>query len=133
MRRSGTLLAILVLFGAGLAAWWWRAPESTPGSIPAGETRVTVEVLNATTIDGLARDVTRRLRRAGIDVVSFGAASGPELDSTRVLIRRGDSATGVRVREVLEVGRVVRDPDARLLLDVTVLLGRDAARAARRP
>lgn len=89
--------------------------------------RITVEVLNASGRPGLARSGVRMLRRAGIDVVGFGnaAASVGHLDSTRILVRRGDAAVGERVREALGVGRVVAEPDATLLLDVSVLLGAD--------
>lgn len=90
-------------------------------------------MLNATDVDGLARDVTRRLRRGGVDVVSFGSASEPGRDSTDLLVRRGDSAAGLVVRDVLGFGRVRLEPDASLLLDVTVVLGTDAAAVDRDP
>jgi hypothetical protein len=86
---------------------------------------MTVEVLNGTTVDGLAREVTQRLRHAGIDVVSFGGAQDTSLDSTVILVRRGDSTDALRVRRALGLGRVLIEPDARLLLDVSVLVGRD--------
>jgi hypothetical protein len=91
-----------------------------------------VEVLNASGLDGLARTGTRVLREGGLDVVDYGTVSGEvgRLDSTRILVRRGDPAVGDRVRRVLQVGRVVVQPDSTLLVDVSVLLGRDfAARA----
>lgn len=90
---------------------------------------MTAEVLNGTPIDGLAREVTRRLRRAGIDVVDFGSGPDTTLDSTTILVRRGDAAVGLRVRRALGLGRVVVQPDPRLLLDVSVLAGRDLATA----
>lgn len=87
---------------------------------------ITVEVLNASGRSGLARSGALSLRRAGIDVVYFGTAPDPAtLDSTRIIVRRGDRAAGERVRAALQVGRVSVDPDSSRLLDVSVLLGRD--------
>jgi hypothetical protein len=100
--------------------------------IPGERDRITVEVINTTDVDGLARDVTRRLRRAGIDVVYVGSGREQAVDSTLILVRRGDPAAGERVRSALDLGRVGISPDPRLLLDVSVLLGPDAASALRR-
>lgn len=87
---------------------------------------ITVEVLNASGRSGLARSGALTLRRAGIDVVYFGNATDPTvLDSTRILVRRGERAAGDRVREALRQGRVSIDPDSSRLLDVSVFLGRD--------
>lgn len=97
--------------------------------IPGEGDQPVVEVLNTTTADGLAREVTRRLRRAGIDVVYFGSDRGRGVDTTTILVRRGDSTQAARVREVLGMGRIVMAPDPRLLLDASVLLGPDLARA----
>jgi hypothetical protein len=93
---------------------------------------LTVEVINTTGKSGLARSGTRLLRSAGIDVVNYFASSDRPLDSTRIVVRRGTAATGERVRAVLQVGRVVVQPDSTRLVDVSVQLGADfAARAPR--
>jgi len=93
--------------------------------------RITVEVRNASGRPGLARAGTRMLRRAGIDVLTFGNApetlEGGTLDSTRIVVRRGSAAVGERVRRALGVGRVVVQLDSNRLLDVSVLLGGDFA------
>ena len=91
---------------------------------------LTVEVINTTGKTGLARSGTRLLRSAGIDVVNYFASSDRPLDSTRIVVRRGTTASGERVRAVLKVGRVVVQPDSTRLVDVSVQLGADfAARA----
>ncbi len=87
-----------------------------------------VEVLNSTDVDGLARAVTRRLRREGVDVVYYGTLRDSTPDSTRIVIRRGDSAYARTVRRILGTGRIEVRPAPDLLLDVTVILGTDAAR-----
>lgn len=96
---------------------------------------MTVEVLNASGKPGLAKLATRVLRRAGIDVVTFGnaPATAGTLDATRIVVRRGTAAVGERVRRALGVdlgvgvGRVVVALDSSRLLDASVLLGRDFA------
>jgi hypothetical protein len=88
---------------------------------------ITVEVLNASGRPGGARIATRILRRAGIDVVFYGNAAegGTALDSTRIIVRRGDAKVGERVRAVLGAGKVEVQLDSGKLLDVSVLLGAD--------
>jgi hypothetical protein len=83
-----------------------------------------VEVLNGTTRAGIARSATRRLRRHGLDVVYFGNAE-ERVDSTRVVVRRGDPARGRIVREALGVGGIVVASDTLRRVDVSVFLGRD--------
>jgi calcineurin-like phosphoesterase len=110
-------------------AYAHRGPERIIPAIIPGDRgpAVTVEVLNATAIDGLAREIARKLRRQGIDVVYFGAAGRHDLDSTMILIRRGDSTAAVAVRNALGSGRVALELDPQRLLDISVVVGRDAA------
>ncbi len=123
------VVAGIVLAGGG----WWAARRVTARGqalpIPGAEQRITVEVLNAAGIDGLARAVTRRLRHRGVDVVFFGTAPVDTFESTLILVRRGDSTAAVRVRDALGTGRVVVEHDARLLLDVSVMLGAETGAA----
>ena len=88
-------------------------------------------MLNATGKPGLAKIGTRLLRRARIDVVAFRNAPdsirGGILDSTRVVVRRGDSGVGERIRRALGVGRVSVQLDSARLLDASVFLGVDFA------
>ena len=120
-RRWRVTPALLVV--VALAA---SCKEREPPPVLAAEdgSRVVVEVLNASSRRGLARIGTRVLREAGLDVVSFGNAESA-LDSTRILIRRGSDDAGRRVARVLGVGVIERRLDSLLLVDVTVLLGRD--------
>jgi hypothetical protein len=121
------MVGVLLLALGALACNRGRKDQafSIPGD---GGDRITVEVLNASGRPGLARAGTRLLRQAGIDVVSFGNApggGGPPLDSTRILIRRGPTSVGERIREALHVGTVLVRPDTTRLLDASVLLGAD--------
>jgi len=103
-------------------------PEPRPRdrTIPSPDHRVTVEVLNGGRRAGAARAATRLLRRHGLDVVFFGNAA-EATDSTRVIVRRGDPASGREVRRALGVGRIVVEPDTLRRVDVSVILGPDYA------
>ena len=100
------------------------APRAHAYPIPSPEGRVTVEVLNGTKRAGVARAATRMLRRRGLDVVFFGNADAA-VDSTRVVVRRGDSVAGREVRQAIGVGRLVVEPDTFRRVDVSVILGPD--------
>lgn len=122
---------------AGLVGWFALRGEPGPPppahAIPGEGERITVEVLNSTGVDGLAREITRQLRRQGIDVVYFGTADSTAIDTTLILVRRGTPGAAQKVRTALGAGKVVSDPDSTLLLDVSVLVGADLARAPRTP
>ncbi len=131
------MVAAAVTLVAVVLGWWaigLRRVDRGPNPIPGERYSVTVEVLNAIGVDGLAREATMRLRERGLDVVSFGDAAFDTLTLTRVVARRGDTTAARQVQEALGVGVVVDDEDPRLLLDVSVHLGRDALAAlGRRP
>lgn len=92
--------------------------------IPTGQNRIIVEVLNGSGRPGLARLGARRLRRHGLDVVLFGNADS-SVDSTRVILRRGERVRADRVLDALGAGRVGEGRDSLRLVDVTVILGPD--------
>lgn len=85
---------------------------------------MTVEVLNGSRRAGAARAATRMLRRRGLDVVFYGNAESA-VESTRVIVRRGDQARARDVRQVLDAGRIVVEPDTLRRVDVSVILGPD--------
>ncbi len=118
---------------AAIAYWVSVSGGSSEAApvVPGENDTSMVEVLNGTRVDGLARAATLRLRQAGIDVVYFGTAAQASVDTTLIMIRRGDSTAAIRVQDVIGAGRIVMDPDPSLLLDVSVLLGHDVARADR--
>jgi calcineurin-like phosphoesterase len=128
-QRLGLIALAGVLLVSALTLAFCSRRDRVEGhayDIPSGSDRILVEVLNATPRPGLARDVTRELRRAGLDVVGFGNASGDDRrDSTTVLVRRGDAAAGDRVADVLGQGLVAVETDTLLRVDVTVILGED--------
>ena len=130
---AGLVVSMAMGFGSGARSDAPSAPEEVPdvpaARAPAGE-RVRVEVLNAAGIPGLARVVTRTLRERGFDVVYFGNARGFSPESTLVIDRVGREETAREVADALEVVRVRSRPDSTLLLEVTVVVGRDWKGAA---
>jgi hypothetical protein len=128
---AGALALLIALRGgdgsAGPAVG--RAARAVPGS---GE-RIQVEVLNASGMNGLARITTGLLRDAGYDVVHFASDTTDALDSTQVIVRRGNAEHGERVLRALGTGRLVTAPDPSRLVDVSVRAGGDLATRFRDP
>jgi len=128
LRRVVTaLIALVLLAGVIVTRGAWRhrgrtRPRPPDVNAPA-ETRVRVQVLNATTTRGLARRAAMHLRDRGFDVVEMGTTT--ELrDTTLVLDRSGHAGLAKRVADALGGARVESRPDSSRYLDVTVLLGR---------
>lgn len=131
MRRvKGRWILLGLLLAAGVYAggrWLLAQREGSPASngvariVPPGE-RIKVEVLNATTIRGLARRATFHLRDLGFDVVSNGNSS-ERLDSSVVLVRSGRMDWGELAAQGLGGARVEARPDSSRYLDLTILLG----------
>jgi hypothetical protein len=87
--------------------------------------RIRVEVLNASSVAGLAREVTQRLRSAGFDVVYYGNAGRMTRDSSVVVDRIGNADAAARVAAALGVDRIETAIDTTLYLDATVILAPD--------
>ncbi|MFL5403916.1 MAG: LytR C-terminal domain-containing protein [Gemmatimonadales bacterium] len=125
--RKLALIAVLLPVAAGivfLARPSAEQPPATAFAAPLPEGRVLVEVLNGTRRQGAARTATRMLRRQGLDVVFLGNADSLA-DSTRVIVRRGDSTRARYVAHALGAGRVMVETDTFRRVDVSVILGED--------
>jgi hypothetical protein len=85
-------------------------------------TRIRVQVLNATTTRGLARRATDVLRDKGFDVVDVGT-SRQQSDSTVVLDLSGHPDWARRVAAAMGGAQILARPDSSRYLDVTVLIG----------
>ncbi len=97
-----------------------RAPLADPRW--AGGQHITVEVLNATKVRGLARRAARTLRDNGFDVVSTGT-NPDQFDSTKVLDRTGHRDWAVLAAKAMGGGTVLVRPDSSREVDLTVLIG----------
>jgi LytR cell envelope-related transcriptional attenuator len=136
MTQKARWVAVAVLlFGvsAGIAAFATRktaAPvrETALGRLVTREvtappnTRVRVEIVNATKTSGLARRATRVLRDRGFDVVKYSTSSTTQ-DSTLVLDRTNHPDWAALVGKALGGARVAARPDTSSYVDVTVVLG----------
>ena len=124
-RIAAALVLALVLVSVIVVALWKRPPNTgllgRPVRAPS-DTRIRVEVMNATKTRGLARRATAYLRDRGFDVVAVGTVSEAR-DSTLVLDRSGHPEWAQLVARALGSARVESRPDSSRYLDVTVLLG----------
>ena len=125
-RIAAAVAIVVVLIGVGVyAATRSRAGVTgilgRPVRAPA-DTRIRVEVMNATKTRGLARRATAFLRDRGFDVVAIGTVSEAR-DTTLVLDRSGHPEWAALVARALGNARVESRPDSSRYLDVTVLLG----------
>ncbi|MEI2721391.1 MAG: LytR C-terminal domain-containing protein [Gemmatimonadales bacterium] len=102
--------------------------DSAIVGLPPLTRRVTVEVLNASGVEGLARVGMARLRRVGLDVVGTGNATAAqrEAGATVVLVRRHDTTGAGRVLTAYPKATIREEPSATPLVDLTVVLGTDA-------
>ena len=132
MKPAIQALAAVAVLGVAVLAWRATRSDGGAGNEP-GESDweslprvVTVEVLNGGSRIGAARDAALRLRRARLDVVAWGNAPAELKDTltttVRVLVRRGDSTGVGRVAEVFGNADIVDAPDARRLVDLTVVV-----------
>ncbi|HVE79734.1 MAG TPA: LytR C-terminal domain-containing protein [Gemmatimonadaceae bacterium] len=120
---AGVALSLLVI-GVLVA----RRYVGRPGAAPVpdvtapSDTRIRVQVLNATRVRGLGRRAMWHLRDRGFDVVELGTSPSVR-DSTLVLDRSGHPEWAQLVADALGGARVEARPDSSRYLDVTVLLG----------
>ena len=129
LKRGVALVVLLALVGGvvfaarSIRARSGPARAAPPDASAPNSERIRVQVLNATTVRGLARRATMHLRDRGFDVLETGTA-GEQRDSTLVLDRSGHPERAQRVADALGGARVESRPDTSRYLDVTVLLGR---------
>jgi hypothetical protein len=133
-RARGLIGFVVAIAAAGVIAWATMREEAVPvrattlGRLVTRDvtappnTRIRVEIINATKTSGLARRVTRLLRDRGFDVVKY-TTSGTLQDSTVVLDRSGNPQWATLVAQVLGGARTDARPDTSRYVDVTVVLG----------
>lgn len=131
MKRRGVIALVVIVAGAlavsRIIVMGPPGPPSLPRHasvlIPAG-TRVRVEVLNASTVRGLARRATMYLRDRGFDVVENGSATTAERrDSTLILDRTNHRQWAVLASGAMGGARIESRPDTLRDVDLTVLVG----------
>ncbi len=117
---------------ASLLSEYFASPNENPISTNVQNVLkneiITVEVLNACGVQGLANEITQYLRKNKFDVVNIGNYKNFDLDHTLVLDRV--SLNGIYAKKVARVlgvneKQVVPQLDDSLQLNVTVIVGKD--------
>jgi hypothetical protein len=134
VKRPGRWILLAAVLVAGAVFLWprltFRSGDSplsadrrrAPERIVPDSVRIRVEVLNATSVRGLARQTTFHLRDLGFDVVSAGN-SAEQLDSSVVLVHTGRADWAELAAAALGGARIEARPDTSRYLDLTILLG----------
>jgi len=118
------LFLVLVLFFYSIVYQRWLSPAQEQ-PIPVEQKVIRVEVLNGCGAAGLAKEVTDYLRLKGFDVVNVGNAENFDFPETLVVDRVGDMPGAWQVARAVGIDNVIQQKDEELLLDVTLILGRD--------
>jgi hypothetical protein len=98
------------------------AKPPPPSAVAPVGTRMRVEVLNASTVRGLARRATIHLRDEGFDVVLEGTTN-ERRDSTLILDRTNHPDWAARAARAMGGARIESRPDTLRDVDLTVLVG----------
>ncbi len=128
--KLALLVLLLIALPAGIyAAVSHGGPDRSPYVVEAGHdsrapdgARIRVEVLNASSVQGLARRATFFLRDRGFDVVESGNAAEKH-DSTIVLDRSHNPEWARLVANAMGGVPVAEAADSTHYVDVTVLVG----------
>ncbi|HYN81065.1 MAG TPA: LytR C-terminal domain-containing protein [Gemmatimonadaceae bacterium] len=130
MKVGRWILLAAVVGGAGYYGWtrYERARSAAGAQLDAPvdakappNTRIKVEVLNATTTKGLARRATLFLRDRGFDVVAIGTAR--EQRETTLVIDRSNHPAWARLIANALGATITSRPDSSRYVDATVLVG----------
>ncbi len=116
------LALILVVFCFSTLRRWTQAPEEP---LPVERKLIRVEVLNGCGTAGLAKKATDFLRIKGFDVVNVGNAENFDFPETIVVDRVGDMTSAWKVARAVGASNVIQQKDLDLLVDVTLILGKD--------
>jgi hypothetical protein len=117
----GVVAVVLVGFVLREPVFGSRAPK-----LPNGKP-VRVEVLNGSGVPRAGIALAELLRDRGFDVVDIRNADRSDYERTVVLDRVGEPGWARAVAERVGAGEPVRQRNEELLLEVTVILGRDLA------
>jgi hypothetical protein len=118
-----------VLFAAGILVMVWLVREPLFGLGPwrGWAKPVRVEVLNGSGVFRAGQRAAERLREGGFDVVDIRNADRSDYQETLVLDRVGVTRHARSVARRLGAKSTTQQRNEDLLLEVTVILGRDVA------
>ena len=133
--RVGKVIPLVLLAGVILTALllsqFTATKEVPPPVLTVTENGVQravfAEVLNASGERRVAVKITDYLRGKGVDVKDFGTFNDSLMARTYVIDRTGNIEAARGVAQLLGVSgeRILSRPNPRLLVDVTVLVGKD--------
>jgi calcineurin-like phosphoesterase len=86
---------------------------------------VTIEVLNATSRNGLASSVAEKLKEEGYNVTKIGNYKTTSNMATTVISRTDDTEYAKKVKSFLGIGTVKTEKEEVSKVDITVILGSD--------
>ena len=112
--------------------WLRQSVRQVEQSLASGEElaaesiTISLEILNGTSVSGLARRTKELYEGYGFDVVSFDNADASDIEHTRVLDRTGNIAVARRAAGIIRATRIESEPlPGESAIDVTVILGQD--------
>jgi hypothetical protein len=106
-----------------------RGPIGVGGAPKRDDGRpIRVEVLNGSGVNRAGQGLAEHLRAKGFDVVDIRNADRSDYEETVVLDRAGKPRFAASVARELGAGDPVGEPSGDLMLEVTVILGRDRAK-----
>jgi len=100
---------------------------SSEEPITEEELTVAIEVLNGTSVGGLARRAANVFQSFGYDVVSVANADNSDYQKTVILDRKGKIAAAERIAALIRCQRMYSrlEENGDLSIDVTIILGTD--------
>ena len=119
----------VILMALSVAVKWSGVGKNL--SVP--EESFQVEVLNGTGESGVAREVTLKLRKMGIDVLIEGNADRFDYKESVLIDRKGNPELMKRLARRLGVRTVVAQVQERPRVDVTLVVGWDKERLRLQP
>jgi hypothetical protein len=112
--------------------WLRQSVRQVEQSLASGEDfgdqeiTISLEILNGTTVTGLARRTKELYEGYGFDVVSFDNADSSDVEHTQVIDRTGNIEFARRTAGIIRATRIESEPlPGESAIDVTVILGQD--------
>ncbi|HKO22229.1 MAG TPA: LytR C-terminal domain-containing protein [Candidatus Eisenbacteria bacterium] len=118
----GFLLLLIAAFAVSATLRVGPKPASTP------KHPIRIELLNGSGRPGLAGELASYLRDGGFDVLEVSNADRSDYRSTLVVSRTESPQSGRIVAEYLGTRHLIQQVGTQEMIDVTVIVGRDARR-----
>jgi hypothetical protein len=92
-----------------------------------GQGMIRIEILNGTTVSGMARKTKDLFQSYGFEVVNMGNAPTTDLQNTMVIDRKGNPALAEQAAKIIKCERITAQIEANASqdVDVTIMLGKD--------